>query len=267
MMNKTIELIGALRLKGAPVSTQIVNSVAKGIIQANDRSILIENGGYLSLNQQWGRNVLYRMEKEGKKMCKLRGTTEKVPVAPGLLKEMKLNYQRKIKQLNHGTIYQMISLLILIKPLSYVCSKNYMLEVRGTKNVYNVFKGQKTQCVIDLILQNNCVNVYVPANLTHVFQVLDLNVNGMAKEFLNGKFADWYAQQITKQLDTGLDVYDVKVNTTLSVMKPIHARWIIGLYDYLRNSQEVIIKGFEMAGISEAIRLELGPDDPFSDLD
>ena len=60
---------------------------------------------------------------------------------------------------------------------------------------------------------------------------------------------------------------DVKVNTTLSVMKPIHARWIIGLYDHLRNSQEVIIKGFETAGISEAIRLELDPDDPFSDLD
>ena len=72
MMNKTIELIGALRLKGAPVSTQIVNNVAKGIIQANDRSILIENGGYLSLHQQWGRNVLHRMEKEGKKMCKRR---------------------------------------------------------------------------------------------------------------------------------------------------------------------------------------------------
>ena len=47
--------------------------------------------------------------------------------------------------------------------------------------IYDVFKGQKTQRVIDLILQNNCVNVYVPANLTHVFQVLDLNVNGMAK--------------------------------------------------------------------------------------
>ena len=121
-------------VKRVPVSTQIVNSVAKGIIQANDRSILIENGGYLSLNQQWGRNVLYRMEKEGKKMCKRRGTTEKVPVAPGLLKEMKLNYQRKIKQLQSwNDIPDDLIINFDQTPLSYVCSKNYTLEVRAQK--------------------------------------------------------------------------------------------------------------------------------------
>ena len=51
-MEKTIEIIKGLRLKGAPVSAAIINSVAKGIINANDRSLLVENGGYLSLNHQ-----------------------------------------------------------------------------------------------------------------------------------------------------------------------------------------------------------------------
>ena len=106
-----------------------------------------------------------------------------------------------------------------------------------------------------------------PANLTHIFQVLDLWINGHAKLFLNNKFSEWYAEQIRKQLDRGIDVYDVKIDTTLTVMKPIHAKWVIGLYDNLRNSRDMIVKCFEQAGINEAIRQKLPGDDPFADLD
>ena len=57
---------------------------------ANDRTILVEHGGYLSLSNDWGRNVLYRMEREGKKMAVRIATIEKIPVALGLLKDAKL---------------------------------------------------------------------------------------------------------------------------------------------------------------------------------
>ena len=80
------------------------------------------------------------------------------------------------------------------------------------------------------------------------------------------KFGEWYSHEITKQLEKGIDVYNVQIDTTLTVMKPIHARWIIGLYDKLRNLEQVIIKGFDQAGISDAIDLELDPEDPFIDL-
>jgi len=50
-------------------------------------------------------------------------------------------------------------------------------------------------------------------------------------------------------------------------LKPIHANWLIGLYDYLCNNQDVIRKGFEEAGINEALSIELEPEDPFHDLD
>ena len=133
--------------------------------------------------------------------------------------------------------------------------------------IYDVFRGQVTQRVLDLIESNHCVNVYVPPDLTHIFQVLDLWINGHAKQFLNGKFSQWYTEQITKQLDRGVDIYNVKIDTTLTVMKPIHAQWLIGLYDNLRNSRDIIIKGFEQAGISEAIRQDLECEDTFADLD
>ena len=91
-----------------------------------------------------------------------------------------------------------------------------------------VKKKKEDTKVTDMIEENDCVKVFVPANLTHEFQPLDLTVNGVAKEFLNKKFGDWYAKQITDELEKGTDVYKIDVNTTLTVMKPVHAKWVIG---------------------------------------
>ena len=54
--------------------------------------------------------------------------------------------------------------------------------------IYGVFKGQTTKRYTDFLLENNLVHVHVPANLTHKFQPLDINVNGVAKGFLKNKF-------------------------------------------------------------------------------
>jgi len=58
----------------------------------------------------------------------------------------------------------------------------------------------------------------------------------------------------------------------LSVMKPIHTPWLVGLYDYLQNKPDVIRKGFEsrnsggIAGIVEAVTKVLEPEDCLEDL-
>ena len=75
-MTKVISMVKALRLKRAPVTAEVINSVAKGFIIANDRSLLIENGGYISLSHQCGCNLLYMMEQEGKEMCGWKSSTE-----------------------------------------------------------------------------------------------------------------------------------------------------------------------------------------------
>ena len=77
LLTKVIYMVEVLRLKGASVTGEVINSVAKGFIIANDRSLLIENGGYISLSHQCGHNVLYRMEQESKKMYRRKATTEK----------------------------------------------------------------------------------------------------------------------------------------------------------------------------------------------
>ena len=70
-----------------------------------------------------------------------------------------------------------------------------------------------------------------------------------------------------KAFDKGQDIHEVKVNTMLTVMKPIHAQWIIGLYNRLRNDVELTEKSFKEVGITSTIKQEIEPVDPFKDSD
>ena len=133
--------------------------------------------------------------------------------------------------------------------------------------IFDVFRGQTTDNYLKLLDENNFVYVFVPPNLTNHFQPLDSNVNSHAKTFLKQKFQDWYASAVTKQLDTGKDVYAIDIDTKLSVMKPVRARWVISLYDKFRNDPEMIIKAFDMAFVTEALQMDnLDGEDPFSGL-
>ena len=125
--------------------------------------------------------------------------------------------------------------------------------------VFDAFKAQITPSVQELLDQNHSVFVLVPANLTHHFQPLDLMINSMAKRFLNKKFSDWYSDQITKQLKDGVSAHHVKIDLSLTKMKPIHGNWLIGLFDYLFNQKEVIIQSFEKIFIVGAMPLILQP--------
>ena len=51
----------------------------------------------------------------------------------------------------------------------------------------------------------------------------------------------------------------------LSIIKLIHAKWILGLYDHLQNSSEAILQGFEMVDIKDTLEIEFLLEDP--DLD
>ena len=133
--------------------------------------------------------------------------------------------------------------------------------------IFDVFKGQTTDAHLQVLDKNNFVYVFVPPSLTNHFQPLDLNVNTHAKTFLKEKFQQGCAQQIQKELDSGQNIYQVNTETKLWTMKLIHAHWIISLYDKFSNSDEMVIKPFQMASITEALTNEnMEDDDPFSHL-
>ena len=92
-------------------------------------------------------------------------------------------------------------------------------------------------------------------NITNLFQPLDVTVNGAAKAFLKRKYTEYYSGEISKALVDGKTLDDIEIKLKLSVMKPLQARWIVELYNYLTSEkgQDVIENGRKSAGITGAI--------------
>ena len=138
--------------------------------------------------------------------------------------------------------------------------------------IFDVFRGQITDKVLDHFKENNIATVFVPANMTGQLQPLDLTVNGYAKKYCNKKFNEWYMEQITKQLDSGKPIDEIEVKLQLTTLKPLHAERLTNFYNLMTTSKgkDVILSGWKAAGIIQVIEKgssQLESLDPFKDLD
>jgi hypothetical protein len=113
--------------------------------------------------------------------------------------------------------------------------------------IFDRFKAQCTTNILDLLQNNHVHVVIVPANCTDRLQPLDISVNKAAKEFLRRQFHDWYSSKISSQLKAGSSV-----DLRMAVVKPLSAKWMIALYDYLKSKPDIIKNGFRHAGITAA---------------
>ena len=78
-------------------------------------------------------------------------------------------------------------------------------------------------------------------------------MNKSAKCFIAAKYQDWYAEKVLQQLNKDVVAHDVKVDVKLSIMKLLHAKWIIEMYHHLKRSKQIVISGFRKARITEAV--------------
>ena len=138
--------------------------------------------------------------------------------------------------------------------------------------IMDVFKGQTTSAVRDLLKENNIFFTKVPANMTNLYQPLDLTVNGFAKSYMKKLFTEWYAKQISEALESGKDAESIEVPLQLSKLKPLHAKWKLKLFNEMtsESGKEVILKGWLKAGIKDGIEMGKSkptPLDPFHQID
>lgn len=72
-------------------------------------------------------------------------------------------------------------------------------------------------------------------------------------------------------MNRGVGPHDVKVDVRLSIMKSLHARWIIEMYNDLKASKRIIIAGFKKAhvldAVAEATSVANMCENPFQDMD
>ena len=107
--------------------------------------------------------------------------------------------------------------------------------------------------------------------MTHLFQPLDLTVKKVAKDFTKKKFLEWFSRQISIGLENGQKLEDIDIDYRFSVLKPLHAKWLISFYDYISSPEgkAIIASGWIKSNIFNAVELELSKLpvlDPFNNI-
>jgi len=115
--------------------------------------------------------------------------------------------------------------------------------------IFDVFKGQCTTAVLQMLKDHHILYVTIPNNCTDRLQPLDMSVNKAVKQFMRSEFQDWYGREICEQLERGVEE---EVDLRLTIMKPLSAQWMVKCYQYLTNHSHLAINGFRAAGIAKA---------------
>lgn len=346
---KVMEMASSMRMSGAVVNYNILIAIAKGIITANDRTLLSEHGGTIKLGWKWCESVFRRMKWTNRK-----GTTSKPIIAPGLIKEVGLTFFKDISEIvQANNIPPELIINLDQTPLPFILISKYSMNQKGAKNVpiqgtddYRqitgtfsvalsgkflpmqlIYKGKTNRChpsyefpsdfhithndnhwaneETSLDLLNKIVIPYivktreelglpmdhpwllicdvfkaqwtdsvkgvvresfgkmepVPNNWTSYFQPLDISVNKPCKDFLRNEAQTWYSNRIMEQIKAGKLPHQVKVETRISIIKPLHAQWVTKFYDYIRSRPEIVRHGWEKSLITENIhkKIELDP--------
>ena len=116
--------------------------------------------------------------------------------------------------------------------------------------LFDVFKGQTTESIYQLLEDNHVYVVSIPANCTHKLQPMDLSVNKSIKDHLKRQFIEWYSSRVYHDK---ADAEPTPVDLRLSIMKPLNARWIVNAYGHLKENMNIVINGFKEAGITQIL--------------
>ena len=118
--------------------------------------------------------------------------------------------------------------------------------------IFDVYAAHRTDTLITKLQDNNIRYCKVPAACTDRLQPLDLSLNKEYKNALKNKYNKWYADQVAAQIDDITcehQITTVKVDTRMSVIKPLHANWLIDVHQEMSAKKHLILDGWEKAGI------------------
>ena len=80
---------------------------------------------------------------------------------------------------------------------------------------------------------------------------MGVGVNGDFKQMMKASFSRWYVDEVRVAMDEGKSVSDIKVDLRASVIKPLHANWVISAISTLSDKKETLKKPFEKIEIFE----------------
>ena len=85
------------------------------------------------------------------------------------------------------------------------------------------------------------------------------------------KFSEWYTKQVDNALQAGIKLENINIDFKLTIMKPLHAKWIVEYYNLMTSSEgtDIVINGWKKAGIYDAVKnglTSLPSIDPFIEI-
>lgn len=349
---KVLDMVRSMRSAGAVTNFHTLIGLATGIVMANDRTLLKENGGHVEFTIGWCQSIYKRLN-----FVRRKATTAKPLIAPGLIDEMGFSFYKEINELvrwfnipkelvinidqtplpfvlissytmeekgnqcvpvSGTTDYRQITgtfgvslsgdflpIQLIYKGKTHRCQPNYPFphEFHVTQNenhwanedtsvdllkkilipyvqktreklslpndqpwllIADVFKGQWTEAVTKGVSESHGKMCAVPSNMTNVYQPLDLSVNRSCKSYLRREAQCWYSKEIEKQVKEGKQSHEIKVDTRVSVVKPLHAKWVVSFYDYMNGHPEIVMSGWRKSKIDIAYERQSGiQNDPF----
>ena len=110
--------------------------------------------------------------------------------------------------------------------------------------IYDVHKTNiRNPTFYDQLRDMNALYKLVLGGQTGNLQPMDLYANGVIKPILRNKFNQWYTGKVLNWIARGRNVDDFKADFRWSILKPIHARWIVTTYHELPD--DIMTKSFE----------------------
>ena len=114
--------------------------------------------------------------------------------------------------------------------------------------ILDVFKAHRTPEVLKAFNDAGWKVLFVLANCTSELQPLDLRVNAQIKAALSDCFTKWYSGSVSKALkehdnDIEKAVEAVRPDLRLSVVKPLHARWVQTAFWKVQEKRSAVTTG------------------------
>lgn len=93
------------------------------------------------------------------------------------------------------------------------------------------------------------------ANMTHLFQPMDLMVNNQCNIFMKNKFGEWFAKKVENSLKLGLKVEEINMQFILPSMTPLHVLRLVEFWYHTKpgSGSSIITNCWKATGIFDAI--------------
>ncbi|KAJ8313425.1 hypothetical protein KUTeg_009053 [Tegillarca granosa] len=112
--------------------------------------------------------------------------------------------------------------------------------------IFDVFRAHQNEDFLSYLHKNRIRTIFVSVSPTEELQPCDRSVNGKFKSKLKQKFVEWHAEQLSDELKRGVRIENVTVDLKTSNVKPIHANWLLSVFDEISKDKHCVIEGFKL---------------------